>query len=302
MNDDDGSANLSAIDLNLLVMLDALLDERSVTHAAQRVGISQPAMSHALARLRRLFGDQLLVRAGGRFTLTPRAQRLRLPLAEALRRTEDLFAEGGFDPASDRREVVIAMTTSSARVLGRPLSGLLAQEAPHLRLRVLATMGLHDALFLQESIDVMLLSETHNTEFRRERLYEDEWVVVSGSSQLCPDNALEILESLPHVVYEPLLRLRPYQVLREAGIDWNVQILLSDTLATLEFLAHSPRVGVLRRQMLNAVEGDGLYVAPFPLDAGPLGLDMVWNPWLRDEAFQGWLRSSLRRASEKVVR
>jgi len=76
--------NLNSLDLNLLVALDALLREASVSRAAMRIGLSQPATSHALQRLRDLIGDPLLVRSGARMELTPRAQALRSPLAQAL--------------------------------------------------------------------------------------------------------------------------------------------------------------------------------------------------------------------------
>src|SRR5687767_125378 len=90
--------NLSSLDLNLLVALDALLSEASVGRAASRIGLSQPATSHALRRLREVIGDPLLVRVGARMQLTPRAQALRAPLREALDRVRGLFVAEGFDP------------------------------------------------------------------------------------------------------------------------------------------------------------------------------------------------------------
>ena len=95
--------NLASLDLNLLVALDALLREASVSRAAERIGLSQPATSHALRRLRDLMGDPLLVRAGPRMELTPRAEALREPLAAALAQVQGLFAEEAFDPAVSRR-------------------------------------------------------------------------------------------------------------------------------------------------------------------------------------------------------
>ena len=84
--------NLNSLDLNLLVALDALLREANVSRAAMRIGLSQPAASHALQRLRDLIGDPLLVRTGARMELTPRAQALRAPLAQALDQVRSLFS------------------------------------------------------------------------------------------------------------------------------------------------------------------------------------------------------------------
>jgi hypothetical protein len=83
--------NLNSLDLNLLVALDALLKEASVSRAAMRIGLSQPAASHALQRLRDVIGDPLLVRTGARMELTPRAQALRGPLAQTLDQVRGLF-------------------------------------------------------------------------------------------------------------------------------------------------------------------------------------------------------------------
>src|SRR5947209_12031563 len=91
------SMNLNSLDLNLLVALDALLREAIVSRAALRIGLSEPALSHALQRLRDLVGDPLLVRVGARMELTPRAQGLRGPLAQALDQVRGLFIPDDFD-------------------------------------------------------------------------------------------------------------------------------------------------------------------------------------------------------------
>src|SRR5919199_2839305 len=93
---------LSSVDLNLLVALDALLSERTVTQAARRLGLSQPGMSNALSRLRRMFDDPLLVREGTAMTLTPRATALVHPVREALALLQQALDERlRFDPATD---------------------------------------------------------------------------------------------------------------------------------------------------------------------------------------------------------
>ena len=95
--------DIRAVDLNLLKAFDALTSERAVTRAAERIGLSQPAMSHALGRLRDLMGDALLVRVGARMELTPRAQSLRAPLAQALESVRGLFVADRFDAATSTR-------------------------------------------------------------------------------------------------------------------------------------------------------------------------------------------------------
>src|SRR5258705_13958921 len=91
--------NLKSLDLNLLVALDALLRDTSVSRAAMRIGLAQPAARHALQRLRDLIGDPLLVPAGARMELTPRAEALRSPLAHAPDQVRGLFIRDDFDAA-----------------------------------------------------------------------------------------------------------------------------------------------------------------------------------------------------------
>src|SRR5213080_2068859 len=97
--------NLNSFDLNLLVALDALLREANVSRAAMRVGLSQPAASHALRRLRDLVGDPLLVRNGARMEMTPRAQALCAPLAQTLDQVRALFIPDDFDAARSERQL-----------------------------------------------------------------------------------------------------------------------------------------------------------------------------------------------------
>lgn len=182
----------------------------------------QPTMSHALARIRKIFGDEILVRAGGRSILTPRAQRLRTPLREVLHRAENLFDDGGFDRGTDTREVAIAMTQSTA---------------------------------------------------------------------------LELLATRPHVAYEQLLDKAPYRALENAGLEWTVHIRLHDPLPTPRFIAGTDRVGSHRRRVLESMTTTDLWTARFPVDAGPLGTDPVWNPWIEKGAFRSWLEEVIRRAA-----
>src|SRR5258706_13347027 len=91
--------NVASLDLNLLVALDALLQEESVSRGGQKIGLSQPAMSHALGKLRGLLADPLLVRTGGRMQTTPRAQSMRRPLPGELERVHGGFVRESFVPS-----------------------------------------------------------------------------------------------------------------------------------------------------------------------------------------------------------
>jgi DNA-binding transcriptional LysR family regulator len=127
--------NLGGLDLNLLVAFDALLSERSVTRAAQRVGLSQPGMSNALARLRRLLDDPLLVRQGALLVPTARAEALMGPVHEALELIRGaLDAPLRFDPSTDRRSFRLSCSDYSVLMLiGRLVRALAAEAEAFLR-------------------------------------------------------------------------------------------------------------------------------------------------------------------------
>jgi DNA-binding transcriptional LysR family regulator len=128
--------HLSGLDLNLLPALEALLRRRNVTEAAHDVGLSQPAMSRALARLRDVLGDPLLIRApGGGYALTPRGEALSAQLIATLDHVKAVFREPSFDPAKAERTIRIAGIDTHTILLAPPLMARLAQEAPGIDLR-----------------------------------------------------------------------------------------------------------------------------------------------------------------------
>src|SRR4051812_12869203 len=133
--------NLSSLDLNLLVALEALLKEASVSRAAMRIGLSQPATSHALARLRDILRDPLLVRVGTRMELTLRAQALRGPLAQALDQVRSLFVRDEFDAARSERQFRLMMPDLAVELLVPPLMEKITALAPNIRLDIVPWRG-----------------------------------------------------------------------------------------------------------------------------------------------------------------
>ncbi|MBB4751081.1 LysR family transcriptional regulator [Actinoplanes lobatus] len=122
---------LREVDANLLLSLHALIEERNLTHAGERMTMSQSAMSSALTRLRRHFGDELLVRSGRGFDLSPLAERLRPAVAGAVEAAEALLGtQREFDEASSTRRFTVSMSEYAMTVLAEPLIRLMAEQAP----------------------------------------------------------------------------------------------------------------------------------------------------------------------------
>src|SRR5882757_849761 len=166
--------NLAALDLNLLVALDALLLEASVSRAAMRIGLSQPAASHALQRLRDVLGDPLLVRTGARLELTPRAQALRSPLAQALDQVRGLFISDEFDAARSERQFRLMMPDLAVELLMPSLMEKITRLAPNVRIDVVPWRG--PAIFTAEfarTIDLVISIGNAFGGFHRQRLYTD---------------------------------------------------------------------------------------------------------------------------------
>ena len=303
--DASGFDRLASVDLNLLVPLLALLEERSVTRAAARVGLSQPAMSHALGRMRKLLEDDLLVRHGTSMTLTPRAAELVSPLRQALDQTARVVRFPGFDPTTDRRTVTVASTTSTAFVIGGHVARLVAERAPHATLRLRTFTVPDESDFTQDGVDVVLLSEGLTAPFPRERLYDDRWVVVAAREAAPPEaTVVDLLRTLPHVVFEAAGRRgAPYVSLAEHQVPYRVGQLVPDNMLIPAWVARVGGVAVHRHSVVTAMsEMVPLRIEEFPFPLPGLGIDMVWNPRLADASFITWLRDVLRDAAAQRPR
>ena len=296
--------DLAAVDLNLLVPLMALLEERSVTRAAARIGLSQPAMSHTLARLRRLLGDDLLVRHGSAMMLTPHAGELIAPLRHVLDQTARVVRFPGFDPATDERVITVSLTASTAIVVGGHVARLVAERAPHATLRLLTTALPDETAFTDEGADVVLASRPLRSAPRRERLYDDRYVVIASRDAAPADaTALDLLRSLPHVMWEAARqRVQPYAVLEEHGVEYVVGQVVQENFLIPPLVAQVGGVAVHRHRIATSMSKRfPLRIEKFPFPIPGLGMDMVLNPRLTDDGFVVWLRGVLRDAAAEVV-
>lgn len=292
-------ARLSGMNLNLLVPLAALIEERSITRAAQRVGLTQPAMSHALRRIRRVLDDEILVREGAAMILTPRGRDLQEPLRAVLAQAARVMDRSPrFDPQRDARTVTIVLTTSTAALIGGALLALVSAQAPHLRVRLRTMTVPSPAVFVDDGVDVVLLPEVYGAPYPRERLFDDRWVVIVRADQ--PGvSALALLQDLPHIVFEAAPRRgSPYDVLDDHGIAYTVTHSVSDNLLVPALVAGSGGVGMHRASAIERLgPALGLRMLEFPFAVEGLAVDMVWNPRVKDAAFVGWLRGVLREAA-----
>src|SRR3979411_2083193 len=171
---------LGAIDLNLLVVFDAIMRDRSVTRAGQRLGLSQPAMSHALTRLRHMLKDELFVRSPNGMMPTPRAEELATPIRIALDGLQQSLEPVQFEPSKATRTFRIAVDNYSAIVLVAPIAAHIGKIAPGVTLdcRPGGTLSIHELLDRRELDLAIGPFRTQGERFSLRRLLQDQLVVV----------------------------------------------------------------------------------------------------------------------------
>src|SRR6202158_2952315 len=171
---------LGAIDLNLLVVFDAILRERSVTRAGHQLGLSQPAMSHALTRLRHMLKDELFVRSPNGMVPTPRAEELATPIRIALDGLQQSLETVQFDPSKATATVRIAVDNYAAIVLVAPIAAQIAKIAPGVKLdfRPSGTLNVIEQLDRSELHLALCPSGFQGERFSLKRLLQDQFVVV----------------------------------------------------------------------------------------------------------------------------
>ncbi|MFD9692138.1 LysR family transcriptional regulator [Kitasatospora sp. NPDC059146] len=288
------------MDLNLLRALDALLQENSVTRAAERLGTSPAAASRMLARLRRAVGDPLLVRAGQGLVPTPRALELREEVAELLRGCDNVLRPGaGFDPVHLERTFTVQSTDAVlVRAAGR-LTGRIRAEAPGV-----------DVLFLPESleggpglrqgrvdVEVGVLGQL-DPEIRTRPLVTAPVAGVARAGHPLFDGRITArrFAAADHIgVSRRGKRLGPIDAaLAERGLRRRVAVVVPSHTAAMLLARDSDLVTLGAADWLpEAFEALGLRTFPIPLELPPLELGMAWHPRNSADPAHRWFRAHL---------
>jgi len=266
--------NLAALDLNLLVALDALLLEANVSRAAMRIGLSQPAASHALQRLREVLGDPLLVRTGARMELTPRAQGLRGPLAQALDQVRGLFIPDGFDALSSERRFRLMMPDLAVELLVPPLMEKVTKAAPNVTIDVVPWRG--PAIFTAEfarTIDLVISIGDAFRGFHRQLLYTDRdaLAVRRGHPVGTKLSRRDALLKARHVAV--IIRGQSEDLidswLRAKGIERRIALVVPGYIEALHVTARTDLVAFVPRRLIGALSKQlSLITVTPPLDPG----------------------------------
>jgi DNA-binding transcriptional LysR family regulator len=293
--------NWRQLDLNLIVIFDAVAQERSASRAAARLNMTQPAISHALARLRSSLGDELFVRTPNGMEPTPYAERLAGPVRAALESLR-LGLEGAaeFDPASAERHFALAVDNSAALTLAAPLAAAVAAEAPgvSLDLRPSGTLDLAERLDRGE-LDLAIGGLAAPGErFTDLRLFESGFaVLVKRGHPAAGDGGLDVhaLAAFPHLAVSSTREASDFVDVELARHGLTRRIALrAPLLATPAALAQSDMIAVIGdRAAREFARLAPLDVLQLPFASPRLVTAMLWHRRLDDVAAHRWLRRLL---------
>lgn len=265
--------NLRSIDLNLLVVLDALLLERHVSRAANRLNMSQPAVSHALARLRALLDDPLFIRHGGGLSPTIRALELSQPLAEALTQIRAVLGPDGFDPVQSRHLFKLAMSDFGADMVLPHLIARLRRSAPGVDLAItqLSREGMIAGVS-DGTIDLGLGVFPHlPDQIHRELLLTDRYACLVDRASLSPSTKQLTLEDYlarPHalVAVHGEASTEIDEAIHEAGLVRRVALILPHWSVAPRTILGTDLILTVASRSLEEARGDKrLAVVPPPL-------------------------------------
>lgn len=291
--------DLRAADLNLLVVLNALLDERSVTRAATRLGMSQPAASRALARLRTLFSDALLVDGPGGYLLTARAEEMRPLLRTTLSTVGELLDGRAFDPLRTAEPVRLLMLDLEAAVLAPRLLARLAEQAPTVDLEVLPPGPRPLEALEADAVDALIgVVDDAPAGIRRRGLYADDFVTLMraehphAGTQVTLERYLE----LDHLVVSITGTGRAWvdEVLERIGRQRRVRVRVPSFFAAVEIAARSDLVMTLPSSLARtAADMRRFVIAQPPLDLGSVNMSLAWHARHQDSPRHIWLRRTI---------
>lgn len=292
--------NIRRVDLNLLVVLDALLEEQSVTRAAKRLGSSQPTISSTLARLRDLFGDPLFVRTQRGLLPTPRAVALSAPLKQLIEDGRRLMVPEEFDAATAEATFTISSNDYMQLALVIPFVKVLRSEAPQLQLAIVPPLieGMSDALARGKVDLAITIPEFAMPDLRSRLLYREDYVVV-----VRPQHPLANVSKLTtnrfcaydHVIVSPTggsFEGPTDRSLAQQGLKRKVRYSVPSFLLVPDILQTDDLIALVPSRLLREGSYDLTVLKP-PIEVEGFDVIATWHPRIDKDASHQWLRTRL---------
>jgi DNA-binding transcriptional LysR family regulator len=291
---------LSGIDANLLIALDALLTERSVTRASKRHGISQPAMSHALAQLRAHFKDPLLVARGRSLEPTSFAERLHPSVSEAVHALGNVLALSDADSPSNRTFVIASTDYFAARFMPAILRSL-QDDVPNVAVELRSLLSRSTERILADGVSLAFgVFEDVPPQINQQFLFLDSFACVVRRDHPVSRSGLN-LESylaLPHLEVVPTPGARPGERvdrwLAAKGMRRHVTVRVAHYLAAARILETSDHILTVAKGAAEALaRGAKLRILPAPLDLMPFRFSQIWRAQHDSDRVHRWLRETV---------
>ena len=286
------------IDLNLLVIFDAVMAELNVTRAAEQLAMTQPAVSKALKRLRRAFNDDLFIKVPSGVKPTPKAVEIWTPIHNGLTDIRQITQPSSFEPATASDTLTIALNDYLANLLALPLIEQLAQEAPKINLRFVPNTNINaPALLEQSEIDMALGAfSTLNPKLQTQNLFTDRYVC--GMSKQHPlaqrkltlDQFVRANHLLITLSGEPTGYVD--RILCEKGLQRRIMMTVNQFALAPAILANSNLIAAINyRSVQRSSFAQLLHLTELPFDHEPIRVKMMWHCRRQRDAANTWLRS-----------
>jgi LysR family nod box-dependent transcriptional activator len=292
--------NLRQIDLNLLVALDALLTERNVTRAGERLSLSQSAMSGALAKLRVLFDDELLVRVGRNLELTAYAEEISVPVRQCLQQLEDLLnAKRAFEPQSEQRVFRIAATEYAVLLMLAPVVKRLAELAPGISIQFVKLDSAAREQLANGEIDFSIMPDGVESALPSMDLFKDPWVCIVWEQHPSIGATMTVDEFMaqPHMTYniddEGHASMADQHLARNGYRRNVVATTASFTNAPFLLQGTTMLTMVPRRLAERMREAARIRLLDIPVEVPPLAEKLIWNPRFTHSQPHQWMRGLL---------
>lgn len=308
-------ANLNRFDLNLLVALDTLLSERSVTRAADRLCVTQPALSGSLQRLRYHFDDPLLVRVGREMELTPKARALIEPVRSALLQVNAaLETRAQFEPRTSERTFRVAMSDYCVYVFLPLVMKRVAAQSPGTRIIVENVFGPSFNRLEGGDIDIVI---THgdrrlfgrdglDADLHTADLFEDDFVCIAARDHPVGETmTMDDYAAYPHAMVDFGTNVRTVEAadIERQGIVIKDKVLIPSFGGLPFLLKDTPFIATIQQKlaMLMVAQAEVRVLAP-PVQLATLKETLIWHRRSNDDPGHQWLRGLMQEAGEELSR
>ena len=299
-------AHLRQADLNLLIVFTVIAEERNVTRAAERLFLSQPAVSRSLQRLRDMFHDDLLIRTANGYEPTPKGQRLLQDLATMLPRLDRLMADGEFDPTTEEATFRIAATDHAAHLLVPLLCKSVLSRPTRAKFCFVPLYGGQYEALEKGRLDLVLNADHDTSAFHlsKEAIFEVDFVcVVSRKSRLKGAITLKQYLAAEHVAVDIIggVQTHPDRSLEAIGEKRRCPLVVAQHTVAMRVAAVTDMIATVPRRMaLLEAPRKATRILEGPAALGSFKYVMIWHERMQTDAAHIWLRSVIRETGKAI--